>query len=160
MLKDDSEVDQINQIPDSPPLRPLRKRQRQNKEYQQLEETLPTVAYVIETELEVIDEPLDHANRFSFSQLQYIVQELLTSEISYIQMITKGITNYLSIYNGDNAEKYHIFANIADIKNFHANVFYPSLVECGNDLELICNRFYDFIQVKSYYIVCVKKLMT
>lgn len=157
MLQDinESEVVEIAKCCDSPPLRPLRKRQKQNKESGKqldVEETIQSDVNV--AILDVIDEPLDQSYRFSFSQLQYIVQELLTSEISYIQIINKGITNYLSICNGDKlpatvyGEKYHIFANIEDIKNFHGNVFYPSLLECDNDVELICNRIYDFIKVK------------
>lgn len=166
MFKDESDLDQIIEI-DNPPLRPLRNRQKQNKEsLKQLdvEEPIQTLTYVNANVLEATDESLGQAFRFNFRQLQYIVQELLTSEISYIQMIDKGINNYLSICDGDKlpatvyGEKYHIFANIADIKNFHANVFYPSLLECGNDLELICNRFYDFIQVKIYYVVIIRYL--
>lgn len=161
MLQDASESDlgQFIQIGDSPPLRPVRKSKKQRKESLKTldaEEAIESNP----TELELIDESLGQAYRFSYSQLQYIVQELLTSEISYIQIITKGINNYLSICNGDklpatvHGEKYHIFANIEDIRNFHANVFYPSLLECDNDMELICNRFYDFIRVNKYHIVC------
>lgn len=158
MLEDvnESEPDQIIQFDDIPPLRPLRKQEilyRESLKQVDAEETIQTGTSVND---DVLEESLDQPYRFSFSQLQYIAQELLTSEISYIQIINKGITNYLSICDGGDklpatvsGEIFHIFANIVDIKNFHANVFYPSLLECDNDVELICNRFYDFIQVRN-----------
>lgn len=89
------------------------------------------------------------------SQVPLIVAELLNNESVYIQTLTKGLDDYITVFDEKKlpatlyGQKYHIFGNIDRIRTFHENVFYPSLQACGANVEQICHNFCGFIQVRT-----------
>lgn len=87
------------------------------------------------------------------SKLANIVQELIENEKTYIDKLTGGIKIYVEPLSGNNLPRslrghmYNIFANIVQIRDFHEQTFYPSLMACNGDVIALSDTFSNFIQV-------------
>lgn len=92
-----------------------------------------------------------------FSKLANIVQELIENEKTYIDKLTAGIKVYVEPLRGNNLPRslrghmYNIFANIVQIRDFHEQTFYPSLMACNGDVIAISDTFSHYIQVSVPY---------
>lgn len=84
-----------------------------------------------------------------------IVQELLENEKTYIDKLTTGIKVYVEPLRGKNlppslrGQMYYIFANIVQIRDFHEQMFYPSLLGCNSDVQKLSDTFSQYIQVSE-----------
>lgn len=82
-----------------------------------------------------------------------IVQELVENEKTYIDKLTTGIKNYVEPLSSRNVPRtlrgqmYNIFANIVQIRDFHEQKFYPSLLSCNGDVVALSDTFSLYIQV-------------
>lgn len=86
---------------------------------------------------------------------QRVIDELLERERSYLLNLTNGITNYMMAPDAPDrpieAERAHIFSNIAVIRNFHQNTFLPGLERSAHDVERLCNCICEYIELGYFY---------
>ncbi len=93
-----------------------------------------------------------------------IVQELIDNEKTYIDKLTTGIRNYVEPLGGKNlppslrGQMYNIFANIVQIRDFHEQTFYPSLLACNGDVIALSDTFSKFIQVSGVPLINSKSI--
>lgn len=91
------------------------------------------------------------------SRLYYTVNELLTSEISYINALEHGINNYMAIMEDKllspvlMEQKLKIFSVIQPIYEFHKYQLYPALESCNSDIKKIADTFSYYINNNSFY---------
>lgn len=84
-----------------------------------------------------------------------IVQELIENERTYIDKLTTGITNYVQVLSCKDLPRslrgqvYNIFGNIVQIRDFHEQKFYPSLLTCNGDIIGLSDTFSNYIQVSA-----------
>lgn len=80
------------------------------------------------------------------------VEEIIAVEEYYIDRLNFVIDNYLQPSRpvmGDPFMK-AVFGNIAEIKEFHEDIFYPELRQCNKDLIRILECFSSHIAVRQY----------
>lgn len=88
-----------------------------------------------------------------FSQVTNTIEELLVNEANYINKLNQGINDYMNRFDRKNmparfrGQKYHVFGNILQIKDFHERIFYPALKQCEMNIFNICKIFRNFIEV-------------
>jgi hypothetical protein len=92
-------------------------------------------------------------------KLSMIVNEMIQSELTYLQALERGIENYVKIIKkgGDNAPKnlrkqtFSLFGNIEEIFEFHSNSVYPRLKCCNESIRKIAELFTSLIQNDLFY---------
>lgn len=47
-------------------------------------------------------------------------------------------------------QMYYIFANIVQLRDFHEQTFYPSLLECNGDVLALSDTFSRYIKVSGH----------
>jgi hypothetical protein len=92
-------------------------------------------------------------------KLTMLVNELLQSELTYLQAMERGIENYLKVIKkGDEIvpknlrqQTFSLFGNIEDIFEFHTNSVYPRLKCCNESIRKIAEVFSSLIQNDFFY---------
>ncbi|XP_070496141.1 pleckstrin homology domain-containing family G member 4B-like [Chironomus tepperi] len=96
-------------------------------------------------------------SNLSTSKLFNIIRELQENEENYVRSLKNGIVNYMTVMNRRElpktlrGQKHRVFGNIESIYKFHCNEFYPKLVECGEDVELIAELFTSYVTRDYFY---------
>lgn len=91
------------------------------------------------------------------SKLFNILSELFENEKNYVQTLEKGIVNYMNALDQKDlpkplrGQKFHIFANIVGIYNFHRNEFLPSLLACDEDDPIQVAEVFTHYITKDYF---------
>lgn len=93
----------------------------------------------------------------STSRLYHTVNELLTSEMSYINALEHGINNYMALMEDKllspvlMEQKLKIFSVIQPIYEFHKYQLYPALESCNLDVKKIADTFSYYVNNNSFY---------
>lgn len=94
---------------------------------------------------------------FSHSKLFNILGELFENEKNYVKTLKSGIENFMNVFDRDHlpkslrGQKYHIFANIEGIYNFHKNEFLPALLACDEDEPIQVAEIFTRFVAKEYF---------
>lgn len=85
------------------------------------------------------------------------MRELQENEQNYVRSLENGIKNYMSVMDQKElprtlrGQKFKVFGNIFSIYKFHAEEFYPNLLECGDDVGKIADLFTTYLTRDYFY---------
>lgn len=85
-----------------------------------------------------------------------LVDELIKTEETYVNVLQKGIEGYAKIFKGElpptlRGRENAIFGNLKRVYEFHSEILLPDLKECSGDIEKISSVFLKLIKEEYFY---------
>lgn len=88
-----------------------------------------------------------------------ILDELIATEQSYIDILSNGIENYSRIFQRDDlpfelqGRQYELLANIEAIAKFHRDLLLPMFLENRANPKILFEKLQQFVEVSKKYVI-------